>query len=181
MAPSLCNGYSPPFVLTRANRFWFRGQKSRNTGSPCLDKPVSLHGTYNRTHVAGTGHPNPQNMTIQSNRPTHTPEHKSTRNGSYTNTLPPQWTAPAACTSLQTTFSTGLEPQKGWFQKRPKSTETQGDYENRGVTQVLHHTLHIRRGGAHPPNSHSHGNDCMRNLCRCQHGSGRPRGSAVDW
>ena len=32
-----------PLVLTRA-RFWFRGQKCGNTGSPCLDKPVLGRG-----------------------------------------------------------------------------------------------------------------------------------------
>ena len=61
-----------------------------------------------------------------SNRPTYTPEHKSTWNHTYTNTLIPILTLPAACTKLQTTFSVGLEPQKRWIHKKPKSAETWG-------------------------------------------------------
>ena len=34
----------PPLAQTRA-RFWFQDQKCRNTGSPCLDKPVLARGT----------------------------------------------------------------------------------------------------------------------------------------
>ena len=45
----------PPAVPTRA-RFWFRGQKRRNT---CLDKPVPARGTYHRTRVAGISQPDP--------------------------------------------------------------------------------------------------------------------------
>ena len=45
-----------------------------------------------------------------SNRPAYTPEHKSAWDDSYTNTLTPIVTLPAACTELQTTFSVGLEP-----------------------------------------------------------------------
>ena len=62
--------------------------------------------------------PTPQNMTIRSNRPAHTPDHKSAWNYNYTNTLPPMLILYAACTKLQTTFSIGLEPQSQWFQKR---------------------------------------------------------------
>ena len=43
--------FTPPLVLTRA-RFWFRGQKRGNAGSPCLDKPVFARDTYHGTHVA---------------------------------------------------------------------------------------------------------------------------------
>ena len=35
-------------------------------------------------------------------------------------------TARSACTRLQTTFSIGSDPQKRWFQKRPKSAQTWG-------------------------------------------------------
>ena len=48
---------------------------------------------------------------------------------SDTNTLTPILlilTLPAACTELQTPFPIGLEPQKRWFQKWPKSAETRG-------------------------------------------------------
>ena len=63
-------------------------------------------------------------MTIQSNRPACTPEHKRTWNYSYTTTLPPILTLLAACTKLQTTFSIGLEPQQPGFQKtKNKSVE----------------------------------------------------------
>ena len=37
--------------LTRA-RSRFRRQKCGNVGSPCLDKPVLLRGTYHGTHIA---------------------------------------------------------------------------------------------------------------------------------
>ena len=50
--------------------------------------------------------------------PAHAPEHKSTWNYSYTNTLPPMLTLPAAHTKLQTTVSIGLDPQKQWFEKK---------------------------------------------------------------
>ena len=46
----------PPRVLTWA-KFWFRGQKCGNTGSPCLEKPVLPRGTRHRTHVAGITQP----------------------------------------------------------------------------------------------------------------------------
>ena len=63
-------------------------------------------------------------MTIQSNRPACTPEHKRTWNYSYTTTLPPILTLLAACTKLQTTLSIGLEPQQPGFQKtKNKSVE----------------------------------------------------------
>ena len=48
----------PPPVLTRA-RFWFRGQKCADRGSPYLDKPVLPRGTYHGAHVADVGHPHP--------------------------------------------------------------------------------------------------------------------------
>ena len=53
-----------------------------------------------------------------SNTPARTPEHKSTWNYTYTNTLTLIRTLPAARPKLQTTFSIGLEPQKQWFQKK---------------------------------------------------------------
>ena len=36
------------------------------------------------------------------------------------------WTLPVACTKLQPECSTRMQPQKQWFQKEPKSAETQG-------------------------------------------------------
>ena len=176
----------PRFVLTRAE-FWFNGQKSKNTGSPCWDKPVVPRGTYRggretqccgakkaveqvgaaycflsfqgvcwrvwflmvalralqlhptgkitvcsdsehvagdagcsktmkdsyATHVAHISHPPPpQNMTIQSNSPAHTPEHKSAWHYSHTNTSLPLRTLPAASTTPQTTFAVGLGTAK---------------------------------------------------------------------
>ena len=50
--------YPAPPVLTGA-RFWFRVQKSGNTWSQCLNKPVLPRGTYHRTHVADISHPYP--------------------------------------------------------------------------------------------------------------------------
>ena len=46
----------PILVLTRT-RFWFRGQKCRNTGSPCLDKRVLPRGMHHGTHVADINQP----------------------------------------------------------------------------------------------------------------------------
>ena len=51
-------------------------------------------------------------------RPAYTPEHKSTWNYSYTSSLPPISTFPAARSKLPTTFYIGLERQKRWFQKK---------------------------------------------------------------
>eukprot|EP00670_Eutreptiella_braarudii_P029325 CAMPEP_0174379840 /NCGR_PEP_ID=MMETSP0811_2-20130205/122963_1 /TAXON_ID=73025 ORGANISM="Eutreptiella gymnastica-like, Strain CCMP1594" /NCGR_SAMPLE_ID=MMETSP0811_2 /ASSEMBLY_ACC=CAM_ASM_000667 /LENGTH=52 /DNA_ID=CAMNT_0015532487 /DNA_START=349 /DNA_END=507 /DNA_ORIENTATION=+ len=45
----------------------------------------------------------------------YSPEHKSTWNCSYTNTLTPILAVPAACTKLQGTLSIGLELQKRWL------------------------------------------------------------------
>ena len=107
----------PPRVLTQAG-FWFRGQKCGNMGLPrhapcntcCRHKPpLPLH----------------DNKRVSS-RPAYTPEHKSTWNYSHTITLPPILTLPAACTELQTTFSTRLELENRWFQKQPKRAETLG-------------------------------------------------------
>ena len=55
-----------------------------------------------------------------------TPQHKSTWNYTYSNTLPPLLTLPAACTKLPTTFSVGLELQKRRFQKKQKKMQKHG-------------------------------------------------------
>ena len=52
-------------------------------------QPVLPRGMYHTIHVADKANPTPQNMTIQSNRPAHTPERKSTWNYSHTNTCHP--------------------------------------------------------------------------------------------
>ena len=62
--------------------------------------------------------PPPRNMTVQSNSPAHTPQHKSTWNHSHTGTLTPTRTPPVARTALHTTFSVGWGPQKRWFEKK---------------------------------------------------------------
>ena len=100
---ALCQPPPPP-VVTRT-RCWFRGQTCRNTGLPCLDKPVSPHATYHRTYVADRGQPSPF-MTTEwvPNSPAHTPEHKSTWHRIHTNTLTPTLPLPAAGTELQTMF-----------------------------------------------------------------------------
>ena len=66
--------YPPPFlVLTRAG-FWFRGQKCRNTGSPCLDRPLFPRGTHYATHVANiTQLYSSKDDKGCPNRPTYTP------------------------------------------------------------------------------------------------------------
>ena len=61
-----------------------------------------------------------------SNKPAHTPGHKSTWDHSDTNTVAPTLTLPVACTKRHITFSIGLEPPKRWFHKKPKSAETRG-------------------------------------------------------
>ena len=53
-----CRNPPPPLILTRP-RFWVRGQRWRNTGSPCLDKARVTGGTYHGTHVAGLSQPDP--------------------------------------------------------------------------------------------------------------------------
>ena len=54
------------------------------------------------------------------------PKHQSTWNYTYTNTLTPTVILPAAWTELQTTFSIGLEPQNGWFQKKAQKCGNTG-------------------------------------------------------
>ena len=74
-------------------------------------------------HVADISQPYPSKHDNTKQQTSYAPEHKSTcspTHYTYTNTLPPTWTLPAACTQLQTTFSIGSEPQKLWFQKKPK-------------------------------------------------------------
>ena len=51
-----CPPLLPP--LTRA-RFSSRGQKGKNTGSLCSDKPMVPRGTYHGTHVADISQPYP--------------------------------------------------------------------------------------------------------------------------
>ena len=108
----------PPPPSQRGARFWFRRQKCGNTGPSCLGQPVLLRSTYHRTHVADISQPHPpHDYKRVPNTPACTPEHKSTWYYSHTNTSPPIQTLPAACTTLQTTFSIEFEPQKRWFQK----------------------------------------------------------------
>ena len=57
-----------------------------------------LRGMYHGTHVADISQPCLHDYQRVSNRPASTPEHKSTWNCSYTNTLTPVFTLPAACT-----------------------------------------------------------------------------------
>ena len=113
---------NPPFWTTKTVVTKF-SQKGASTPTPCLDKAVHAQGGggYHDTHVADMSQP-PTLCDYKrvSNTPADTPEHKSTWNHSYTNTLAPAWTLPAACTNLQTTFSISLELQKQWFQKNPK-------------------------------------------------------------
>ena len=76
----------PPQALTRANRFWSRGQKCRDTGSPCWDRHMSPGGTYHGTRVAGSEKRTVHDYKRVPNTPAYTPEHKSNRNYGYTNT-----------------------------------------------------------------------------------------------
>ena len=103
-APPKPSGSMGKSAETRGHRVWT---------SPCH---CAAHTTEYTLQTKAN--PTPQNMTIQSNRPAYTPEHKSTWHYSYTNTP----SIPAACAKLQTT-SIGLELRKQWFQKRPKSAE----------------------------------------------------------
>ena len=83
---------------------------------------MSPHGTYHGTHVAHISPPPPpQNMTIQSSSPAHTPEHKSAWHYSHTNTVPPTQTVPAASTTPQTTFAVGLGTAKTMVPKKTKN------------------------------------------------------------
>ena len=68
----------PTLVLTRAARFWFRGQKCGNRESPCLDKPGLPRGMYHGTHVADISQPSPSKP--DNTKPAHTPAHNSTWN-----------------------------------------------------------------------------------------------------
>ena len=77
-------------------------------------------GSYPGTHVAGSQKRPARDYQTVSHTPAHTPQHKSTWDCSCTTTLPPTQTLPAACTTLQTTFSIGLGPQKRGFQKDQK-------------------------------------------------------------
>ena len=123
---------SPPCPNT--GQVLVQGAKVRkHTGSPCLDKPVLPRSTFAHnvngplTSCRGSqnlsGHklivrvplvcdrqPGSEKRIVHdnkrvSNRLAYTPEHKSTWYYNYTNTLTPMLTLPAACTKLQTTFS----------------------------------------------------------------------------
>ena len=116
-----------PLVRTRA-RLWFKGAKVRKHGVAVFGQArVAARHVPRNTRVAGISHPYPLMTTKQC--PIHQRTPHNTRahvNHSYTYTLTPTWTPPAACTKLQITFSIGLAPQKRWFQKRPKCAETRG-------------------------------------------------------
>ena len=108
--------FTPPCPNT--GQVLVQGAKRGNTWSPCLNKPV-LRNTCCRHKPTVRLH----DYKRVSNGPAHTPEHKSTWNYTYTNTFPPIVTLATAGTKPQTTFSIALEPQKRWFQKRPKIAE----------------------------------------------------------
>ena len=94
-----------------------RGAKVQKHGVTAFGQAGVTAPHVPRNTCCSNATPTPHNMTIQSNRPADTPEHKSTCSYTGTNTLPPTWALPAACTQLYTTFSIGLEPQNRWFQK----------------------------------------------------------------
>ena len=67
-----------------------------------------------------------QDYKIMSNSPAYTPEHKSTCNSNCTHTLTPKFTAPAACTKLQTTFPQYWNRKIHGSKKNPHKAETWG-------------------------------------------------------
>ena len=115
--------YPPALVLTRA-KFWFRGHKCGNTGSPCLDKPVLPHGTYHGTLVADISQPSPSKHDDTSNSPAHTP-----RTQEHMELQPHQHFAThmdPSCSPHNATHHIlcWIGTEDRWFQKRPKSAET---------------------------------------------------------
>ena len=100
----------PPPPCPNAGQVLVQGAKVRKHGGGRVWTRPCCHAAHTTEHVLQTqASPTLQSMTLQSNRPPHTPERKSTYNYS---TLPPILTLPAACTNLQTTLSIALEPQK---------------------------------------------------------------------
>ena len=119
-------GNPPPPLSQHRDRVLVQGGNVRaHGGSPCLDRPGSPRGTPHGTHVADMSHlPPPQNMTIQSNTPAHTPQHKSTRNYTHTNALPPH-TDPSCGPAQRYTPPSRLE----WKRKKmvPKNAQKCGN------------------------------------------------------
>ena len=102
-------GTPPPPPYPDAG-FWFMGQKYGNTGSPCLDKPVLLPGTYHRTHVAGISQSaSSEHGNTKQHASTHprAQEHMELQLHQHfaTHTDP-------SCSLHNTTNHIGLEPQK---------------------------------------------------------------------
>ena len=68
----------------------------------CRHRPTLVHG-YKKV----------------SNRPAYTPQHKSTWNYSYTNTLTPIWTLPAACTKATNHILYWIQTAEMMVPKKP--------------------------------------------------------------
>ena len=103
------------FGVDPQNR-WFpaKGTKVRRHGVAVFGQYPCYRAARTTGHALQTyANPTTQPMTMQSSSPAHTPEHKSTWDHSHTNTLPPISPLPAACKTLQTAVSIGLELPKG--------------------------------------------------------------------
>ena len=86
--PNTCLPPPPPWP--NLGQFLVQGAKVRKHGVTVFGQArVTARHVPRNTCCRHKSTLPPQNMTVQSNRPAYTPEHKSTWNDSYVNTLPP--------------------------------------------------------------------------------------------
>ena len=82
--------HTPPAPGPNTGQVLFQGAKVRKHGVAVFGQArVTARHVPRNTCCRHKATLPPQNMTVQSNRPAYTPEHKSTWNDSYVNTLPP--------------------------------------------------------------------------------------------
>ena len=118
---------TPALTVSTRTRCGFKGQMSRNTGSPCLDKPVSRRGTHHGTHVADITQPSAFMTTKGCPIRQHTPQNTRAHGSPATPTLCHPYRPllqPAQGYAPQSLLDSNRKNDES--EKRPKSAETRG-------------------------------------------------------